>query len=357
MTVGAPLIRLTGISKTYPAAELSLRGTKLVTQGPALWAKQLARAARLTAVSGEPVRALTDVTLAVYPGEVFGLIGPNGSGKTTLVKIVAGLLRPSTGTGEVAGVDLAQAAIIRRRVSYVSTTGWMGLEWALTAEENVRFFGLLCGMSPALARQRTLAALGDVGLVADGRKAVSELSNGMRQRVILARALLLRTPIVLLDEPTVGLDPVHRRQMLELVGETLPKRGQTVIIVDHQADAIEGIARRAAIMKDGRLVGVGTPAELLESLSGLKVVELISRGGAQPETLPPRPVRAVEQVLRPGPLGLTQWHLTVEERPDALEAALGWVLSGGGEILQVAEHAPHLADLLAAQAPDEQEAG
>lgn len=357
MTDSAPLIRLAGISKTYPAAELSLRGTKLATQGPALWARHLARAARLTAVAGEPVCALTDVTLSVYPGEVFGILGPNGSGKTTLMKIVAGLLRPSKGSGEVAGVDLIQAATIRRRVSYVSTTGWMGLEWALSAEENVRFFGLLCGMPPALACQRTREALDDVGLVADGYKAVSELSNGMRQRVILARALLLRTPVVLLDEPTVGLDPLRRREMLELVGKKLPQRGQTVIVVDHQADAIEDIADRAAIMKDGRLVGLGTPAELLASLSGLKVVELVTRGCKQPQVPPPKPVRDVEQVGRPGPLGLTQWHLTVQERPDALEAALGWVLASGGEVLQVAEHAPHLADLLASQAPDEEAAG
>lgn len=352
MTSAAPLIHLQRIGKTYPGAELSLRGTKLVTQGPALWARNLARAARLTAAPGAPVRALEDVTLSVFPGEVFGILGPNGSGKTTLMKIVAGLLRPSEGSGQVAGVDLATPQAIRRRVSYVSTTGWMGLEWALTAEENVRFFGLLCGMSPALARQRAKEALGDVGLLYDGRKAVSELSNGMRQRVILARALLLRTPVVLLDEPTVGLDPERRHDMLNLVGETLPARGQTVIVVDHQADAVEHIVDRAAILKGGRLLGVGTPAALVSGFSGLKVVELVTRGGHEPPGPPPQPLRRVEQVPRPGPLGLMQWRLTVEDRPDALGAALSWVLSGDGEVLTVAEHAPHLADLLAWPVPD-----
>ena len=347
MTSQVPIIRLSGIGKTFPGAELSLRGTKLVTQGPALWMRNLARAVRLTAAAGEPVRALEGVSLSIDAGEVFGLLGPNGSGKTTLIKIVAGLLRPSEGTGEVAGVDLQSPQAIRRRVSYVSTTGWMGLEWALTAEENVRFFGLLCGMPMALARQRAEEALRDVELFEHRRKAVSELSNGMRQRVILARALLLRTPVVLLDEPTVGLDPEHRDQVLRLVRQTLPDRGQTVIVVDHQADALEGILDRAAILEGGHLLRVGTPMELVADLAGLRVVELITQGGQEPPKVPPSLVRRVERTQRPGPLGLTQWRLTVVERPDALQAALNWVLSGGSDVIQVAERAPRLADVLA----------
>ena len=342
-----PIIRLSGIGKTFPGAELSLRGTKLVAQGPALWMHNLARAVRLTAAPGEPVRALEDVSLSIGAGEVFGLLGPNGSGKTTLIKIVAGLLRPSEGSGEVAGVDLHNPPAIRRRVSYVSTTGWMGLEWALTAEENVRFFGLLCGMPAGLARQRAEEALRDVGLFEDRQKAVSELSNGMRQRVILARALLLRTPVVLLDEPTVGLDPEHRDQVLRLVRQTLPGRGQTVIVVDHQADALEGIIDRAAILEGGQLLQVGTPQELVSGLEGLRVVECITRGGQEPLEAPPSVVRSAERTQRPGPLGLTQWRLTVAERPDALETALNWVLSSGGDVIQVAERTPRLADVLA----------
>src|SRR5438477_2646762 len=116
------------------------------------------------------------------------------------MKIVAGLLQPTSGTGSVAGTCLANTREIRRKVSYVSTTGWMGLEWPLTAEENVRFFAALCGMPARLARARTEEALRDVDLWPDRHKFPAQLSNGMRQRVILARALLFRTPLVLLDE-------------------------------------------------------------------------------------------------------------------------------------------------------------
>ncbi len=346
MAGAAPMIRLSGIGKTFPGAELSLRGTKLVTQGPALWVRNLARAVRLTASPGAPVRALEDVTLNIAAGEVFGILGPNGSGKTTLVKIMAGLLRPTEGAGAVAGVEMNHPQAIRRRVSYVSTTGWMGLEWALTAEENIRFFGLLSGMSGALAKTRTDEALRDVGLMQDRHKAVSELSNGMRQRVILARALLLRTPVVLLDEPTVGLDPIHRDQVLALVRETLPARGQTVIVVDHQADALETIVDRAAILAGGRLLRAGTPAELVSGLEGVRVLEMVTRGSGEPRAAIPPQVQEVERIERPGPLGLTQWRLTVADRSDALEAALHWVLSGGGQAVQVAERAPRLADVV-----------
>ncbi|MHB1842568.1 MAG: ABC transporter ATP-binding protein, partial [Sulfobacillus sp.] len=338
--------QLSVVGKTFPGAAPSLRGTKLETLGPALWLRNLSRAARLTAVAEPSVTALQEVSLAIQPGEVFGILGANGSGKTTLVKIVAGLLRPSQGSGQVAGWGLDQSAQIRRRVSYVSTTGWMGLEWALTAEENIRFFAHLCGMSGTLARQRTTEALADVELLQDRHKAISELSNGMRQRVILARALLFRTPLVLLDEPTVGLDPIHRSQMLHLVRQTLPARGQTVILVDHQADALEGVLDRAAILEAGRVQRIGTPRELVSAFRGIRVLELLTRGGEEPPAPAPALTRQVVRTARPGPLAVTHWRVQVAEHPAALETVLAWVLSGGGEVVQVSERGPSLADLL-----------
>ena len=187
------IIHIEHVSKIYAGVEQSLRGTKLEWKGPALWARNLAKAARLTSSAAPPVHALSDVSLTVRQGEVFGLVGPNGSGKTTLIKILAGLIRPTSGGGEVGSIGLDHPKEIRKRVSYVSTTGWMGLEWPLTAAENVRFFATLCGMPMALARTRTEEALKDVDLWEDRGKYPSQLSNGMRQRVILARALLFRT--------------------------------------------------------------------------------------------------------------------------------------------------------------------
>src|SRR6266849_2207432 len=148
-------VLLEHVTKTYPGVERPLRGTTPEWRGPALWLRNLLGVARLTSNKAPPVQALCDLTLHIKPGEIFGLVGPNGSGKTTLMKIVAGLLQPTSGTGSVAGTCLSNTREIRSIVSYVSTTGWMGLEWPLTAEENILFFATLCGMPTPLARVRT----------------------------------------------------------------------------------------------------------------------------------------------------------------------------------------------------------
>ncbi|MDE3229360.1 MAG: ABC transporter ATP-binding protein [Chloroflexota bacterium] len=345
------IIDIERISKTYEGAEQSLRGTKLEWKGPALWLRNLARAARLTSSAAPPVHALRDVSLTVRPGDVFGLVGPNGSGKTTLIKILAGLIRPSTGAGEVAGVSLDQPAEIRKRVSYVSTTGWMGLEWPLTAEENVRFFASLCGMPAALARARTEEALRDVALWEDRRKYPSQLSNGMRQRVILARALLFRTPVVLLDEPTVGLDPVTARAMLDLIRGPLRTRGQTILLTDHQSAEMEAIADRIAVLDAGVIALQGTPAELRARLSHLTVIEIHTEEMDLPIGPAPECVVATDHTERPGALGVRVWRIYVRRSPDALAEALAWVTQPAGRVVFVAETAPTLRDVLATPQP------
>lgn len=342
------IIEIERISKTYPGVEQSLRGTKLEWKGPALWVRNLAKAARLTSSAAPPVQALRDVSLTVRPGEVFGLVGPNGSGKTTLIKILAGLIRPTSGHGKVAGSSLDQPAEIRTRVSYVSTNGWMGLEWPLTAEENVRFFATLCGMPTALAHARTAEALRDVDLWEDRFKYPSQLSNGMRQRVMLARALLFRTPLVLLDEPTVGLDLVTASAMLDLIRGPLRARGQTVLLTDHQSAEMEAVADRIAVLDAGAIALMGTPAELRARLSHLTVIEIHTEEMDLPTRPAPDRVVATEHHERPGALAVRTWRIHTRRSPDALEEALGWVTQPTGRVVFLAESAPTLQDVLAA---------
>jgi ABC-2 type transport system ATP-binding protein len=342
-----PIVEIERITKTYDGVEQSLRGTKLEWKGPALWLRNLAKATRLTSSAAPPVQALRDVSLTVQSGEVFGLVGPNGSGKTTLIKILGGLIRPTSGGGEVVGVSLEHPAEIRTRVSYVSTTGWMGLEWPLTAEENVRFFASLCGMSGALARARTEEALRDVDLWEDRGKYPSQLSNGMRQRVILARALLFRTPLVLLDEPTVGLDPVTARAMLDLIRGPMRARGQTILLTDHQSAEMEVIADHIAVLGDGAVALMGTPAELRARFNHLTVIEIHTEEMDLPTVPPPDCVIAAERSERPGALGVRVWRIHARKSPDVLEQALGWVTQSAGRIAFLAESAPTLQDVLA----------
>jgi ABC-2 type transport system ATP-binding protein len=340
------VIHIERITKTYEGVEQSLRGTKLEWKGPALWLRNLVKAARLTSSAAPPVQALCDVSFTVQPGEVFGLVGPNGSGKTTLIKILAGLIRPTTGLGEVAGVSLEHPQDIRRRVSYVSTNGWMGLEWPLTAEENVRFFATLCGMPSALARARAEEALRDVDLWEDRRKYPSQLSNGMRQRVILARALLFRTPLILLDEPTVGLDPVTTRALLDLIRGPLRARGQTILLTDHQSAEMEAVADRIAVLGAGAIALLGTPANLRARLGHLAVIEIHTEEMDLPPGRVPDCVVATEHGERPGALELRAWRIHVRRSPGALEAVLAWVTQPTGRVVFVAESAPTLQDVL-----------
>lgn len=335
------------VTKTYPGTEQSLRGTKLEWKGPALWLRNLVNAGHLTSNTAPEVAALRDLTLCIQPGEIFGLVGPNGSGKTTLIKIVAGLLQSTSGSGSVAGTALENTREIRRKVSYVSTTGWMGLEWPLTAEENIRFFATLCGMPTPLARVRTEEALRAVDLWEDRQKYPSQLSNGMRQRVILARALLFHTPLILLDEPTVGLDPVHAQLLLELLHGLLRERGQTIVLTDHQTAEMEVVADRIAVLNAGELVMLGTPGELRASLTDVTVIEVHTEEMDLPTALPPALVLAAEHIERPGALSVRTWRVHARKSAEALQSVLDWIVQPTGRVVFLAEAAPTLQDVLA----------
>lgn len=341
------IIHLDGVGKMYSGSEPSLRGTKLEVRGPALWVRNAARGLRPTAVATRPVVGLSNCTMSVASGEIVGILGHNGSGKTTLIKMLAGLIRPTTGTGQVAGYPLSETREIRRRVSYVSTLGWMGLEWALTAEENVRFFALLTGMPGKLARMRTAEALRDLDLWEDRTKLISALSNGMRQRVIMARALLWRTPVVLLDEPLVGLDLHHREALLQVINHNLRERGQTVLLTDHDADAVASIADRVILLANGGIAAQGTVPELLESLGGVRRVEILTQGSGIAEEPVPASVWRLERVPRPGPLGQVHWRVLLNASQElALMDLIAWLENAGLTIVELAEHPPSLQDVV-----------
>jgi ABC-2 type transport system ATP-binding protein len=223
----------------------------------------------------------------------------------------------------------------------------MGLEWPLTAEENIRFFATLCGMPTPLARARTEEALRVVDLWQDRQKYPSQLSNGMRQRVILARALLFHTPLILLDEPTVGLDPINVQILLGLLRGLLRTRGQTIVLTDHQAAEMEVVADRIAVLDEGELVLLGTPGELRASLQEVTVIEAHTEEMDLPAALPPPLVVAAEHIERPGALSVRTWRVYARTSPEALQTVLDWIVQPGGRVVFLAETAPNLQDVLA----------
>jgi ABC-2 type transport system ATP-binding protein len=325
--------------QTYPAPSGE-------SGGVFLWARQLRRALRLTAAPPRTVKALDGVNLVVHQGEILGLMGPNGAGKTTLVKIVCGLLEPTSGSVCVLGRDVVRhRSAARRAVSYVSTTGWMGLEWPLTVEENLRLYAALFGLRGRTANRAVAEALASVGLEADAKKHVYQLSSGMRQRTVLARGLLVCTPLLLLDEPTVGLDPVTARDLRQVVKHELNgRRGQTVLITSHDALELERLCDRVGVLLAGKLIALGTPAELKRIVSDRTVVQL-QVTGLEPQTesrLRSTPgVLQLATTLHAAGAGRVRLHLAAGL---ALEHVLAVLRGGGTAVKRVATAAPTLED-------------
>lgn len=203
--------------------------------------------------------AVRDVTFEVPPGEIFGYLGANGAGKSTTIRILCGLLRPTSGRAEVAGFDVAKdPESVKKRIGYMSQK--FSLYTDLTVEENLDFFGGAYGLAGRRLRERIDAVVEEVGLQRERSTMTSSLPGGRQQRVALANALLHDPRILFLDEPTAGVDPAARREFLSLVRRRV-QAGATVFLTTHYLDEAE-YCRRVGLMVAGRLVALGTPAEL-----------------------------------------------------------------------------------------------
>ena len=206
--------------------------------------------------------ALDGVDLEIRKGELFGLLGPNGAGKTTLVKILSTLLLPSQGDAMLAGLDVRKDAdAIRKRVGVV-LGGDRALYWRLTARENLWYFSQLYDMPGPQAREAIDRVLTEVGLTDRADDRVENYSKGMKQRLHIARGLLTNPDILLLDEPSIGLDPHAARAMRDLVRKLVTERGHTVVLTTHYLYEADELSDRIAVLHKGRIIAQGTPDEL-----------------------------------------------------------------------------------------------
>lgn len=211
------------------------------------------------------VRALDGVSLDVRPGIVHGLLGPNGAGKTTLIRVLATLLRPASGTVEVAGVDvLADPTAARARIGLAGQ--FAAVDAYLTGRENVEMVGRLYGLSGRDARARADDVLERIGLAADADRRVSTYSGGMRRRLDLAASLVGRPQVMFLDEPTTGIDPRSRMEVWELIVD-LVAQGTTVLLTTQYLEEADRLADRIAVIDQGRIVTEGTADELKERVA------------------------------------------------------------------------------------------
>lgn len=263
--------------------------------------------------------AVDAVSLAIRPGEVFGLVGPNGSGKSTMIRMLTGLLPPSAGMARVAGQDVARAGgALRQRVGYMSQRFSLYLD--LTVDENVNFFSGVYGLSGHRLAERKRWGLELAGLAGQESTRTGALGGGYRQRLALAVALLHEPAVVFLDEPTSGVDPIARRRFWDLI-YVIAQSGTTVLVTTHYLDEAER-CDRVAVLDAGQLIALGSAAEL-------KAAAMTTAGAQLYAVQTAAALRALEQLARqPEVTQATVYGATVRvalaegASPRMLEAAL-----------------------------------
>ncbi|MFI9252266.1 ABC transporter ATP-binding protein [Streptomyces sp. NPDC053069] len=290
------VVRVRGLRKTYPAVK-GRRGAP-----------------------GTPAVPATDgIELDVRRGEVFGLLGPNGAGKSTLVRQLTGLLRPDSGSIEILGHD-----IVRHPERAARILAYLGQESSaldeLTVSLAAETTGRLRGLDVHRARAERDAVLDELGLAPIAGRALKKLSGGQRRLACLAAALVGERPLLVLDEPTTGMDPVARRAVWAAVDRRRAERGTTVLLVTHNVIEAETVLDRVAVIDRGRVIACDTPAGLKEQVAGEVRVELVWREQA-PLEVPEVAVlreRAVESGRR--------WTLRLG--PEEARAAVATVTGG-----------------------------
>ena len=205
--------------------------------------------------------AVNHLNLAIRKGEVFGLLGPNGAGKTTTILMLLGLTEPSEGCAFIGGLDCRRNPIeVKRRVGYLPDN--VGFYSEMTGRQNLRFTGKLNGLEGQELEERIESLLERVGMTKDADRRVGTYSKGMRQRLGVADALMKDPQVIIMDEPTLGIDPEGMRQLLSLIRELAQEDGRTVLISSHQLYQIQQICDRVGIFVNGELVACGGIDEL-----------------------------------------------------------------------------------------------
>ena len=229
------------------------------------------------------VLAVDDLSFEVAAGELFGLLGPNGAGKTTMVKMLTTLLIPTAGTARVMGLDVVRDADrLRGRIGFIFG-GERGLYWRLSGIDNLRYFASLYHVDPAVSKQRIPYLLQLVGLGDRGPEKVEGYSRGMKQRLHIARTLLHDPPLLFLDEPTIGLDPVGAREIRQVVRD-LQAADKTILLTTHYMFEADALCQRVAVINHGRLVALDTPQGLKRLVRDQAVIE-VELFGVPPEVV------------------------------------------------------------------------
>jgi drug efflux transport system ATP-binding protein len=282
-------------------------------------------------------KAVDRVSFSVQPGEIFGLLGANGAGKSTTIRMLCGLLSPTSGRARVLEVDVGRdPEAVKRRIGYMSQR--FSLYDDLTAIQNIRFFGGVYGLRGRTAREREEWAIHMSGLEAKEDRLTGELPGGWKQRLALACAVLHQPRVVFLDEPTSGVDPLSRRQFWRLIDD-MAEEGVTILVTTHYLDEAE-YCRRLAIMHAGRLVALGTVSELKRVFAGRAVLEVgAPRVGEALEAIGDAPWALETSVFG------TRVHVVVRDPDEGRREIASLLASSGNEPTSIERILPSLEDV------------
>jgi ABC-2 type transport system ATP-binding protein len=241
--------------------------------------KKSSEGRRFSRKKKEKVVAVDHIDLEIKRGELFGLLGPNGAGKTTTIKMLCTLLVPDEGTAAVDGLDVVKDADEVRKKLGVVLGGERALYWRLSGYENMWFFSQMYNVPPGVAKKRIEQLLKLVELDKSAHDMVEKYSRGMKARLHLARGLVNDPDILLLDEPTLGIDPSGARMLRDFIKNELQrKRGKTMLLTTHYMQEADELCDRVAIIDKGKIIALDTPKSLKESISEVEVAEVFVEG-------------------------------------------------------------------------------
>ncbi len=286
--------------------------------------------------------AVDHVSFTVNTGQVFGWLGPNGAGKTTTIRMLLGLMQPTSGSTYVLGLNSAmQAKAIHAQIGYMSQQFTLYLD--LTPKENIRFYGLVHGLSSSQLRQRIPEIIRMAGLEGHENVLTSTLSGGWKQRLALGCAIVHRPKVVFLDEPTAGVDPISRRDFWELI-YSMAKEDVTVLVTTHYMDEAE-LCQRIGFISQGRLVALDSPSRLKLTQMRGQVLEIRAAN-------PDRAIRALKAAQRSGRVALdevalygAQIHAVVPDAQQSKESIRALLEAESVQITAIERIAPTLEDV------------
>jgi ABC-2 type transport system ATP-binding protein len=274
----------------------------------------------------ENIVAVDHVNLLVRAGEFFGLLGPNGAGKTTLIKILCTLIIPDEGTARIAGFDVVkEAERVRECIGWLhGETGGRALYWRLSARDNLRFYAYLQNLPSEVSKKRIDALLEFFELNKDADRLVKDFSTGMKMRVMLARTLLSNAPILLMDEPTVGLDATGAIETRKLLQSLCKDLNKTIIFTTHNIVEAERLCDRIAVMNKGKVIALDTPLRLSEVTRKYRGIEISFRGSSEEAEDLLKKIKIVKRIISVQP---EEDHTVIRAEVEDEEQALSEIPS------------------------------